>query len=173
VTYVPNSTLVAVASTDGTVRLFDTANPEQPLRTLGEVGSPAVKALDVSADGAYLTAASEDRNVRVWRIWDGTLEKTIGGPPSTSTDVAFSPDGRLMALATADAAVHIWEWQTDLKLAVLRRHVDAINSVQFSPDGNNIITASDDATVAIFPCTTCQPFKELLKTAEEQDRNHG
>jgi WD40 repeat protein len=78
-----------------------------------------------------------------------------------------------MAVATADAAVHLWEWQTSQELAVLRRHVDAINSVQFSPDGNNIITASDDATIAIFPCTTCQPFKELLKIAEEQDRNHG
>jgi WD40 repeat protein len=172
VTYIPRSTLVAVASTDGTVRLFDTANPAQPLHTLGQVGSPAVKALDVSADGAYLAAASEDRNVRVWRISDGTLAKMIGGPPSTSTDVAFSPDGKLVALAAADAAVHIWEWQTDHKLAVLRRHVDAINSVQFAPDGN-IITASDDSTVAIFPCTTCGPFKELLKIAEQQDRSHG
>jgi WD40 repeat protein len=77
-----------------------------------------------------------------------------------------------MALATVDGAVHIWEWQTDHKLAVLRRHVDAINSVQFSPDGS-IITASDDATVAIFPCTTCQPFNELLKIAEERDRSRG
>jgi WD40 repeat protein len=172
VTYIPHSALVALGSTNGTVRLFDPANPAQPLRTLGDVGNPAVKALDVSADGAYLAAASEDRNLRVWRISDGTLEKTIEGPPSTSTDVAFSRDGRLIALAAADAAVHIWEWQTNQELAVLRRHVDAINSVQFSPDGNNIITASDDATVAIFPCTTCQPFEELLKTAEEQDRNH-
>jgi WD40 repeat protein len=173
VTYVPNSTLVAVGSTDGTVRLFDTAHPEQPSRTLGEVGGPAVKALDVSADVAYLATASEDRNVRVWRISDGTLERTIDGPPSTSLDVALSPDGKLVALATTDATVHIWQWQTDHKLAVLRRHVDAINSVQFSPHGNNVITASDDATVAIFPCTTCQPFEELLKTAEEQDRHHG
>jgi WD40 repeat protein len=174
VTYVPHSSLVAVGSTDGTVRLFDTANPAipaQPLRILGRAGDPAVRALDVSADGAHLAAASEDRNVRVWRISDGTLERTIGGPPSTSADVAFSPNGKLVALAAADATVHIWEWETDHKLAVLRRHVDAINSVQFSPDGK-IITAGDDATVAIFPCTTCQPFEELLKTAEEQDRNH-
>jgi WD40 repeat protein len=170
-TYVPHSPLVAAASADGTVRLFDPAKPDQPSRTLGNVGDPAIKALDVSADGTYVATASEDRSVRVWRISDGTLQQTIDGPPSTNTDVAFSPDGRLMALATADAAVHIWEWQTKQKLAVLRRHVDVINSVQFSPGGNNIITASDDATVAIFPCTTCQPFDQLVETAKQQDRS--
>jgi WD40 repeat protein len=172
VVYVPQPTLIAAASTDGTVRLFDPAKTEQPLRTLGESGAPQVKALDISADGANLVTASEDRKVRVWRTSDGTLEQTIDGPPSTGADVAFSLDGKLVALAAADGAVHIWEWQGNHKLAVLRRHVDAINSVQFSPDGS-IITASDDSTVAIFPCTTCQSFDELLEAAREQDRSHG
>jgi WD40 repeat protein len=172
VAYVPHSTLIAAASTDGTVRLFDPAKSGQLVRTLGEIGGPEVKALDVSADGVYLATASEDRNMQVWRISDGTLQRTIAGPPSTDADVAFSPDGKLVALAAADAAVHIWEWQGNRKLAVLRRHVDAINSVQFAPDGS-IITASDDSTVAIFRCTTCQPFSELLKIAEERDRARG
>jgi WD40 repeat protein len=172
VAYVPHSTLIAAASTDGTVRLFDLAKPEQSPRTLGESGAPQVKALDVSTDGAHLVTASEDRKLRVWRISDGMREQTIDGPPSTSTDVAFSLDGKLVALAAADGAVHIWEWQGNHKLAVLRRHVDAINSVQFAPD-ESIITASDDSTVAIFPCTTCQPFDQLLEAARRQDLSHG
>ncbi|HEY6689108.1 MAG TPA: hypothetical protein VI094_23185 [Propionibacteriaceae bacterium] len=172
VAYLPQSTLIAAASTDGTVRVFDPAKPEQPLRTLGESGAPQVKALDASADGAHLVTASEDRKVRLWRTTDGTLEQTIDGPPSTDADVAFSLDGKLVALAAADGAVHIWEWQGNHKLAVLRRHVDAINSVQFAPD-ESIITASDDSTVAIFPCTTCQPFDQLLEAARRQDLSHG
>jgi dipeptidyl aminopeptidase/acylaminoacyl peptidase len=170
--YVPNSTLIAAASTDGTTRLIDSAKPQQPVRSLGETGSPEIKALDVSADGSYLATASEDRTVRIWRISDGKRLQTLAGPPSTDADVAFSPDGKFVALAAADAAVHIWEWQEDRKLAVLHRHVDAINSVQFAPD-ESIITASDDSTVAIFACTTCQPFNELLKVAEERDRTRG
>jgi WD40 repeat protein len=172
VTYIPRSTLIAAASTDGTVRLFDPVKPKQPLRTLGEVGGPVVKALDVSTDGAFVAAASEDRKVRIWRTPGGKPEQTIDGPSSTTADVAFSPDGKLVALAAVDGTVHIWEWRGNHKLAVLRRHVDAINSVQFSPDGSSIITAGDDAAVAIFSCTTCQPFEELLRIAEEQDRNH-
>src|SRR4029453_707826 len=52
VAYVPRSTLIAAASTDGAVRLFDPAKPEQPVGILGEIGGPEVKALDVSQDGA-------------------------------------------------------------------------------------------------------------------------
>jgi WD40 repeat protein len=59
VVYIPNSTLIAAASTGGTVRLFDAANPEQPVRILGEIGGPEVKALDVYLDGAYLAATSD------------------------------------------------------------------------------------------------------------------
>jgi WD40 repeat protein len=172
VAYIPNSTLIAAASTDGTVRLLDSAKPEQLARSLGQTGGPEIKALDVSADGSYLATASEDRSVRVWRIADAMPLRTLAGPASTDADVAFSPDGKFVALAAADAAVHIWEWQEDRKLAVLHRHVDAINSVQFAPD-ESIITASDDSTVAIFACTTCQPFNELLKVAEERDRTRG
>ena len=78
-----------------------------------------------------------------------------------------------MALAAADAAVHVWAWRENRKLAVLRRHGDSVNSVQFSPDGNSILTASDDGTAAIFLCTTCQPFDELLAIADQQARNRG
>jgi WD40 repeat protein len=171
--YIPHTTLIAAASTDGTVRLFDPAKPEQPVRTLDEVGGPAIKALDVTADGAYLATASENRSVGIWRVPEGTHEQTIDDPTSTNAAVAFSPDGTLLALAAAEGAVNLWEWRRNHKLAGLRRHIDAINSVQFSADGSNIITGSDDSTAAIFPCTTCQPFDHLLETAKQQDRSRG
>jgi WD40 repeat protein len=75
VKYIPQSTLVAGASTDGTIRLFDPTKSDQSFRTLGEVGDPPVNGLDISPDGADLATASEDRNIRVWRILDGTLKR--------------------------------------------------------------------------------------------------
>jgi WD40 repeat protein len=173
VTYIPHSTMIATASTEGTIRLFDPAVSEYSLRTLGTFGDSPIRVLDVSPDGTYLASVSDDRKVRIWRISDGKLEQTIDGPQSTHADVAFSPDGTLVALAAADAAVHVWAWREDRKLAVLRRHGDLVNSVQFSPDGDSILTTSDDGTAAIFLCTTCQPFDELLAIADQQARNRG
>jgi hypothetical protein len=36
-----------------------------------------------------------------------------------------------------------------------------------------IISASNDGTVAIYSCTTCQPFNDVLTMAGQQDRNRG
>jgi WD40 repeat protein len=153
--------------------LYDPAVSDKSLRTFGNVGDSPIRALDVSADGTYLASVSEDRRVRIWHISDGKLEQTIDAPQSTNADVAFSPDGTLLAVAAADAAVHVWAWRQNHKLAVLRRHDDSVNSVQFSPDGSSILTASDDGTAAIFSCTTCQPFDEILAIADQQARNRG
>jgi WD40 repeat protein len=173
VAYIPHSTVIAAGSTEGTIRLYDPAESQLSLRTFGNVGDSPIRALNVSPNGTYLASVSEDRKVRIWRISDGKLEQTIEGPPSTNADLAFSPDGSLVAIAAADAAVHVWEWRQNHKLAVLRRHADLVNSVQFFPDGNSILTASDDGTAAIFRCTTCQPFDEVLAIAEQQARNRG
>ena len=168
VEYIPHTSLLAAASTDGTIRLWDTRQPDRPPRTLGKQRSAPLRALAVTSDGTYVLGVGEDHTIRIWRASDGGLEQTILGPPSTNASVAFDPDGRLLALGAADAAVHIWDWRVNEKLAVLHRHSGAVNEVNFLPDGR-LITASDDSTAAIFPCTTCGSFDGLLEQARRRD----
>ena len=105
------------------------------------------------------------------RLSDGERVQTLVGPSSTNADVAFNQDGSLLAVSAADAAVHVWQWRDGSKLAVLHRHGDSVNSVEFMADGS-LLTASDDSTVAIFPCTTCGPFPELVARAEQLVEAH-
>ena len=153
VRYVTRSSLIAAASTEGTIRLFDPDVSQQSVRTLGEVGGSPITSLDVSADGTYLASVSDDRTVRIWRIPDGKLMQTMDVPQNTLADVAFSPDGTVVAVGAADGAVHLWRWRDNYKLALLQRRGDSVNSVKFFPDGSKIISVSDDGTAPIYPCT--------------------
>jgi WD40 repeat protein len=63
-----------------------------------------------------------------------------------------------------DGTIHVWNLADGHKLAVLRRHSDSVNKVLFMANGS-LLTASADATVAVFPCTTCDPFDDVLKIA--------
>jgi WD40 repeat protein len=168
---VPGSDWFAEASTDGTVRLWDPERPEAPQQTLREKGGSPVRAIDISADGANLVSVSENHDVEVWRLSDGERIQAFEGPPSTNSDVAFNRDGSLVAVSAGDMNVHIWHWADQHKLAVLHRHGDSVNRVQFTADGR-LVTASDDSTVAVFACTTCGSFNDVLQDARGRVAAH-
>ncbi|MGE5764795.1 MAG: WD40 repeat domain-containing protein [Mycobacterium leprae] len=169
VAFVPRSNLIAAGGSDGTVSLWDPSHPDQPRRIFRKPVESAIRALDVTPDGNYLVAAAQDYRVQVWRVSDGKeqmalqLDARIG-------DVAFSPDGAQLAVGTADASVHVWQWRDKREIAVLRRHGDAISSLDFAGDGTRLFSASDDSTVAVYRCTTCKPFDQVLRDAKHLDR---
>jgi len=121
-------------------------------------------AVDVSADGANLVSVSENGEVQVWRLSDGEPIQTFQSAPGTNS-VAFNREGSLVTTGAPDGTIHVWHWADRHKLAVLRRHGDSVNKVLFTADGS-LLTASDDSTVAVFTCTTCGPFRDLLKIAQ-------
>jgi WD40 repeat protein len=163
---VPGSDWFAAAITDGTVRLWDPDSPQASQKLLSNARGFPIVAVEVSTDGANLVSVSENGDVQVWRLSDGKPMRDLQGAPSSHPSVAFSQDGSLLATGAADGMIHVWHWSDRHKLAALRRHGDSVNSLQFRPNGT-LLTASD-STVAIFPCTTCGSFGDLIKIAQDR-----
>ncbi len=61
-----------------------------------------------SKDGNTLATGSYDQTVRLWRLVDGALLKTLSGHGSYVTDLAFSPSGELLASSSYDGTVILW-----------------------------------------------------------------
>ena len=99
----PNGRLLASASYDHTVRLWDVHDPTHPTA----LGPPLtghtswVSSAVFSPDGQVLATAGDDGTVRLWDVTDPARPSALGPPVAggggTIYLVAFSPDGHELA----------------------------------------------------------------------------
>ncbi|KAK6337054.1 hypothetical protein TWF718_009840 [Orbilia javanica] len=159
VAFSPDSKMVASASSDKTIQIWDTATGTA-LQTLRGHTS-WVNSVAFSSDGKLIASASNDGTVRLWSVATGTALQTFRGHVLDVNSVAFPPDGKMVASASSDKTVRIWDIATGTALQTLRGHTLWVNSVAFSPDGKLIASASNDETVRLWNATTGTPLQTL------------
>jgi WD40 repeat protein len=142
-----NGQLLATASTDGIIRLWQVADgklaselPKQEKPILSVAFSP---------DNALLATAGADRVVRLWRVADGKPAQTLKGHESLVGAVAFSADGTILASGALDGAINLWQVSDGKLLKTLKGHTDNIMGVAFMKDGR-LASASSDGTTRLW-----------------------
>ncbi len=147
VTYSPDNSLLAVASSDGTIWLRNTTSGKM----LARLGSHEDKVLSISfsPDGKWLASGSSDNTLVLWRLGKGTVDPQQIEPVYTLIhsnwvqQVAFYPDGNAMVSTSLDNVLHLWAIPHLSEISPgLQIRLDEIISVTISPDGQTVVAGT-------------------------------
>ncbi|KAL6793023.1 WD40-repeat-containing domain protein [Trichoderma sp. SZMC 28012] len=142
----PSGNMIASASNDCTIRLWDA--------TLGtfrqklEGHSDWVRAIAFSLDGEILASASNDHTIQLWRAPTGAFLHKFEGHSEWVRAVVFSPKGYTIASASNDRTIRLWGAATGMFR--YEGHSGWVYAVAFSPDGLTLASASSDHTVRLW-----------------------
>jgi WD40 repeat protein len=160
VAYSPDGRLLASASSEGKVHLWDAVAGKHILSFWCH--SKATTSLAFSPDGKRLATASSDETVRVWEVPGGRRTLILKGHTKGVTGVAFSPDGRRLASASYDGTTRVWDAATGHAMQSLQGNGPmGFMGVAFSPDGQRVASASNDKTVKVWNVATGQELLSL------------
>jgi WD40 repeat protein/transcriptional regulator with XRE-family HTH domain len=173
-----NGRTLASGSSDGTVRLWDIADPARahplggPLtggpRGVAAGAAGGVTPVALSPDG-HMLASGDNDTVELWAVADPAHPSPLGQlPPSDNggTDsVAFSPDGHVLAVGSLAVSpglpyaseIQLWDIADPTRPNLLGElHIGAagtgtsVNSVAFTRDGHTLASGDSDGTVRLW-----------------------
>ncbi|MHA1945665.1 MAG: serine hydrolase [Candidatus Hodarchaeales archaeon] len=161
VSFSPNGSLLASASSDHSIILWDVSSGLE-MKTLNY--SDECVLVDFSPDGSLLASASGNTNdtIQIWDISSGSLLQTLDpGDGQGVYSVAFSPTDSSMLVSSGDhtlgssdpahePSIKIWNLTNGEVLESLVGHTNVVYDVEFSHDGTILASSSSDRTIKLW-----------------------
>ena len=157
VAFSPKGRMLASGSLDGTVALWDVADPAHVISLGQSLATGSFRAVSVafSPGGRMLAGGSLDGTVRLWDFSDPAHPRSLSPILTSGTaaiySVAFSRDGRMLAGGSDDGTVRLWDVTDPARPRPLgpipTGGRGVINSVAFGPGGRTLASGGSDGTV--------------------------
>jgi WD40 repeat protein len=158
VRYSPDGKLIATASRDKTVRIWDARTGERKARIANQEEAYCVA---FSPDAKRIAIGSYGGAVNVFGVADGEKTQTVRTPESVAM-VAWSPAGDVLAVAAVgDGDVSLYALATGKATRTLKGKERGVRAITFSPDGSSLVTANDDSTIRRFSTATGKEVDSL------------
>lgn len=140
----PDGRLVAFASADKTVRLWDVEDNRDKRRCIGHTAS--VWCVAFSPDGSYLLSGGKDGTLRLWQVETGREVSKFEGHDGLVTCLTFAPKGQLALSGGLDGQVYLWDVKKGERAAdfTFGASVKYVYQVAFEANGKRALVSADN-----------------------------
>ena len=171
---VPQRRTGAISVESQTFPVYESAEPMQGAPSIvwtGRSHAASANAVAFSPDGQLLASASSDHTVKVWRVADGALLRTLTGFFDSVTSVTFSHNGHMLAAGSIDRNVNVWNADNWSFIGTVGL-TDFVLGVSFSPDDSRLAVAGGYSGNWIHIVRTSD-WQEIALLGYGQEENRG
>ncbi|PKX91400.1 WD40 repeat-like protein [Aspergillus novofumigatus IBT 16806] len=147
-TFSHDSKLLASASKDNTIKVWDASN-SQCIQTL-KGHSDLIYSVIFSHDSKLLASASKDNTIKTVKVWDasnGQCIQTLQGHSGSVYSVTISYSSMFLASASFNKTMRVWDVSNGQCIQTLKGHSSSVYSVTFSDNSKLLASASFDETL--------------------------
>ena len=156
------SEIIATASDDKTLRIFDVTRGSGPSQSiLDSIPSPTCANPNPSSSPSSSNHNTHTQNHNETQTLQGETLVEFKGHSNFCFSVKFSPQGNLLVSGSFDETVKIWDVRSGECVATLPAHSDPVTGVDFNRDGTCIVSSSHDGLIRIWDVATGECLKTI------------
>jgi len=158
----PDGKILASASNDGTVRLWDVATAKEIRKVEGHV--KPVTCVSFSADGKRIISGGDDTTARIWDVTTGDQLYQFETRHDHFALAAFLPDGKHVVLAMNETYPQLWDIETEKKVLEFGPKGHRVHSAALSRDGAIVVSDGCFGGISAFNTKTAEVCFEAKHT---------
>lgn len=155
-----DGTIVASASDDGTVSLWETVGGGL-FRQLQGYRNTMPSGMAFSPDGRILASATSSNSIALLGTDSGRAIRWLEGHTDRVLSIAFDPDGRSLLSGSQDGTVRLWDIAEGREVCQMVVNTPAVTSVIFTSSGYTLASGHRDAIVRLWDTSNGRELKQL------------